>query len=244
MLYTTGLSEENQKKFLKKISHKNVDGLVVLLPRDSAALDDLLSATDLPLVLIDHRGIDTHLHTIAVTNEKGGFDATKYLISLGHQNIGFISGIMEFGCSIDRLSGYKRALELYHIPISTDYITYGDFTEASGYSAMNVLLACPNPPSAVFCSNDDMAIGAIKAIQEAGLKVPEDISVVGFDDTIRATMIYPSLTTIKQPLLTMGMTAANLVRRLIDGENVEPTNIVLDTELVIRDSCVSRCQLG
>ncbi|MCK9286143.1 MAG: LacI family DNA-binding transcriptional regulator [Sphaerochaetaceae bacterium] len=240
MLYTTGLSEENQKKFLQKISHKNVDGLVVLLPRDSSALEVLLSSTDIPLVLIDHRGIDTHLHTVSVTNEKGGFDATEYLISLGHERIGFITGVMEFGCSKDRLDGYTKALEAHHIDVDQELIVNGDFTESSGFNAMCALLQHPKPPTSVFCSNDDMAIGAIRAIQHSGLRVPEDISVIGFDDTVRASMAYPSLTTIKQPLLTMGATAANLVRRLIDKEAVEPTNVVLNTELIIRNSCASR----
>jgi LacI family transcriptional regulator len=240
MLYTTGLSETNQKRFLQKISTKNVDGLIVLLPRDSSDLEKQLVISNLPIVLIDHRGIDTHLHSISVTNEKGSYDATEHLIGLGHERIGFITGVMDFGCSRDRLQGYQVSLANHGIPYTSEYVSEGDFTESSGYKAARKLLSLPNRPTAIFCSNDDMAIGAMRAAQEKGLKLPSDLSLVGFDDTVRASMAYPPLTTIKQPLFKMGETAAVLVKSLIDGETVESVNIVLNTELIIRGSSAKK----
>jgi LacI family transcriptional regulator len=240
MLYTTGLSEANQKRFLNKISTKNVDGLIVLLPRDSNDLEKQLALSNLPIVLIDHRGIDTHLHSISVTNEKGSYDATEHLLGLGHERIGFITGVMDFGCSRDRLEGYRVSLAKHGIPFTEEYVSEGDFTESSGYKAARKLLSLPNRPTAIFCSNDDMAIGAMRAAQEMGLRLPGELSLVGFDDTVRASMAYPPLTTIKQPLFKMGETAAVLVKRLIDGETVESVNIVLNTELIVRGSSAKK----
>jgi LacI family transcriptional regulator len=240
MLYTTGLSGENQKRFLQKISKKTVDGLVVLLPRDSAELEQQLLQSDMPIVLIDHRGIDTHMPTISATNEKGGFDATEHLVSLGHRRIGFITGVMDFGCSRERLEGHKVSLSSHGIAYEPALTAVGDFSEQSGYEAARVLLRSPDRPTALFCSNDDMAIGAMRAAQEYGLKIPADLSLVGFDDTVKAAMVYPPLTTIKQPLFTMGETAAMLVKRLIDGERVENPAIMLNTELIVRGSTARR----
>lgn len=240
MLYTTGLSGANQKKFLQKISKKMVDGLVVLLPRGSTDMENQLLSGDMPIVLIDHRGIDTHLPSVSVTNEKGGYDATEYLISLGHECIGFISGIMDFGCSRDRLEGYKVALRSHGIPFCAEYVKPGDFTESSGYASTLELLDMEQRPTAIFCTNDDMAFGAMRAVESKGLKIPLDISIVGFDDIARASLTYPPLTTVKQPLFTMGRKAAELVESLIDGDAVERSNIVLNTELVVRGSCAKR----
>lgn len=242
MLYTTGLSEENQKRFIQKLSKKVVDGLVVLLPRESSDLEKELFTSDLPIVLIDHRGINSHVPTIAVTNEKGGYDATNYLVSLGHHAIGFITGVLDFGCSIERLEGYKVALASHNIPFESRYVIPGDFTELSGYSSTKALMSQKKPPTAIFCSNDEMAIGAVKAIQEIGLRVPYDVSIIGFDDISKASMVYPPLTTIRQPLFKMGENAANLLLDLIKGTKIDKTCVVLQTELVIRGSCARREQ--
>lgn len=237
MLYTTGLSEKNQKKFLERLSKNAVDGLIVLLPRESTNFESELFSSDLPLVLIDHRSINADLPSIAVTNEKGGFDATEYLISLGHTKIGFIAGLLAFGCSVERLDGYKKGLEKYNLPFCEEYVVEGDFTEASGYRGAKELMLLPTPPTALFCSNDDMAIGAMQALEEMGKRIPGDVSIIGFDDSPRATLAFPRLTTIRQPLYQMGESAANLVVDLINGKSVAKKCIVLKTELIVRDSC-------
>ncbi len=242
MLYTTGLSEQNQKRFIQKLSKNVVDGLVVLLPRESTDLEKELFTSDLPIVLIDHRGINTHVPTIAVTNEKGGYDATKYLISLGHRAIAFITGVLDFGCSIERLEGYKVALASHDIAFESRFVTLGDFTESSGYASAKALMNQHNPPTAIFCSNDEMAIGAMKAIQDMGLRVPHDVSIIGFDDISKASMVYPPLTTIRQPLFEMGEHAAKLLVDLINGTKIHKACTVLQTELVIRGSCARREQ--
>lgn len=240
MLYTTGLSEQTQKRFFRRLSKNVVDGLVVLLPRESTDLERELFSSDLPIVLIDHRGINSHVPTIAATNEKGGYDATNYLISLGHRAIGFITGVLDFGCSLERLEGYKVALKKHGIAFTNNYVIPGDFTESSGYTSAKALMNQVAPPTAIFCSNDDMAIGAMRAIQDMGLRVPGDVSIIGFDDISKASMVYPPLTTIRQPLFKMGETAANLVVDLINGTKINKTCVVLQTELVIRGSCAKR----
>ncbi len=243
MLYTTGLSEKNQKKFLQRLSKNVVDGLIVLLPRESTSFEEELFSRDLPIVLIDHRSIDSDLPTIAVTNEKGGFDATEHLISLGHSEIAIITGLLDFGCSIERLDGYKEGLEKYSLPFREEYVMVGDFTEASGYKGAQELMELPEPPTAIFCSNDDMAIGAMQALEEMGKRIPEDISIVGFDDSPRAVLASPRLTTIRQPLYQMGESAANMVVDLINGRNIKEACEVLKTELIVRDSCAKPSKL-
>lgn len=242
MLYTTGLTEKNQKRFIQKLSKKVVDGLVVLLPRESADLEKELFSSDLPIVLIDHRGINTDVPTIAVTNEKGGYDATTYLVSLGHRSIGFVTGVLDFGCSMERLEGYKVALASHDIAFESRFVIPGDFTASSGYAAAKSLMDLENPPTAIFCSNDEMAIGAMKAVQDMGLRVPYDVSIIGFDDISKASIVDPPLTTIRQPLLEMGENAATLVVDLINGTKIHKTCVVLQTELVVRGSCARREQ--
>ncbi len=240
ILYTTSLSEKNQERFIKKIAKKLIDGLVILLPRNFKNIQTQILKHKIPIVLIDHRGVDLDLSSISASNKKGAFDAVEYLIILKHKHIGFITGLMDFGCSQERLAGYREALQKNDINIDDSIIKFGDFTEASGYMCSKELLKQQNEVTALFCSNDEMAFGAIQAVKDLGLKIPDDISIIGFDDVPKAAYSFPPLTTVKQPLQAMGEKAAELVIQQIRASSFEKEDLFLDTQLIIRDTCSLR----
>ncbi|MFZ2636829.1 MAG: LacI family DNA-binding transcriptional regulator [Rectinemataceae bacterium] len=240
VLYTTGLMEKNQKRFIQRLTSNVTDGLVVLLPRNFEEYGDELLKTHFPIVLVDHRGVESEFPSITAANRPGAYEATHYLISLGHRRIGFVTGLMDFGCSRDRLDGYRDALRDAGIDFDPALIAPGDFSQASGKNSAAKLLGGPHRPTAIFCSNDEMAFGAIAAAREAGLNIPDDLSVIGFDDLPSAAFSVPALTTVRQPLHAMGRSAASLLLRQISGEaSDDPLSkeVTLETSLVLRDTC-------
>lgn len=242
VLYTTSMALKNQELFVKRLTRNLTDGLLILLPRNFKEYEDQLIKSHVPVVLIDHRGLSSDFPSITASNRKGAYDAVRYLVSLGHKRIGFISGLMDFGCSRERLEGYRDALNEAGIPYAEKLVRYGDFTEASGYHCGRELLEGAQKPSAVFCSNDDMAFGMIQAAQDVKFVVPTDLSVVGFDDVPKASFSKPQLTTVRQPLQAMGRRAAEVLLQRIEGGGPQDKEVVLETELVIRGTC-GRCTL-
>jgi LacI family transcriptional regulator len=165
--------------------------------------------------------------------------ATEYLIKLGHSRIGFITGWMDLGCSMDRLEGYRSALRTYHASDAPELIYEGTFFQPAGYAGASALLDLPNPPTAIFASNDIMAMGAMDAVRSRGLRIPNDISIVGFDDIPQAAVVRPALTTVSQPLEKMGRVATQMLLDLLRQPDKKVDRIELPTELVIRESCQS-----
>jgi len=188
-------------------------------------------------VLIDFYPETPCLPCIRATNWQGAREATNYLISLGHRRIGFIAGRRQDHITESREHGYRPALVEARSPYSPELTAEGDYSWASGFRAGSQLLALDPPPTAIFACSDLMAFGAIEAIHAAGLRVPEDLSVVGFDDLPMAAETYPPLTTIRQPLYEMGRMAAQMVVSLIEGKDVVSRQIELPTRLVVRQSC-------
>jgi LacI family transcriptional regulator len=178
---------------------------------------------------------------VGATNWQGAYNATEYLIKLGHVRIGFITGSMDLGCSGDRLDGYRSALRTHHIPFAPELVYEGDFQQLDGYAGTQALLDVPVPPTAIFASNDVMAMGVMDAVRSRGLRVPEDVSVIGFDDIPQSSMVHPALTTVNQPLEKMGRVATQKLLDLLQKPNSEAERIELPTELIIRDSC---CKAG
>jgi LacI family transcriptional regulator len=179
---------------------------------------------------------------VLVNNEQGGYDATRYLIGLGHRRIACITGPPDPTPSAERVYGYKRALREFGLPIEEELIVPGGFHYQGGERAMEQLLRLDKPPSAVFACNDVMAIGAMRAIRHAGLRVPSDVSIVGFDDIPLASAVSPVLTTVAQPIVELATLAAELLMsRIQNGQEDGPgQQFVLDTKLVTRDSCAPR----
>jgi DNA-binding LacI/PurR family transcriptional regulator len=170
-----------------------------------------------------------------IDNPAASRQATEHLISLGHRRIAYIGDQFGFQSDTERFAGYRRALEVADIPFLPELITHGDGKAEGGMLAMQKLLALPEPPTAVFCYNDMSALGGLRAIHAHGWRVPQDISVVGFDDLFIASYTSPTLTTISQPMRQMGRMAMETLIRLFSGMNSE-TNIKVQGQLITRES--------
>jgi len=236
MLYTTHRKATKEINYVNNLIRGMVDGLILVLPRNPIDYVELLSDQEFPFVLIDHQGTGEDCPAIGSTNWQGAYHATNYLIQLGHRRIGFITGWMDLGCAVDRLEGYKASLKNNRIPLNDDLIFEGTFAQLDGYEGANKFLNLKKPPTAIFASNDVMAIAAMDAARERGLRIPEEISILGFDDVPQASMVRPSLTSVRQPLEQMGRTAAQVLLDILRNPNHSHKRIELPTELIIRDS--------
>jgi len=196
-----------------------------------------------PLVLLDRVINESDISSILIDNEKGARLAVQHLIELNHRKIGYISGSEHSHDNLERFNGYAETLKQNGITIDKRFVLQGDFTEKSGYLLLkNFLTDEQELPTAFFAANDEMAIGAIKAIKEKGLKVPEDISIVGFDDIPISEYIQPNLTTVRRPTYELGSIAAHVLFNLINGKTKSST-VTLDVELIERASTKERDQV-
>ena len=173
-----------------------------------------------------------------VDNSGGGRDAARHLLGLGHKRIAIISGPLNTTPGRQRYEGFAEELAAHNVPLEDQYRKFADFREAGGYQAMLQLLALPERPTAVFCANNVMTIGALKALHSMRVTVPRDMSVIGFDDLDLATLLSPPLTVIDRPMADQGVLAARLLlTRLADRSTEAPQRVVLPTRLVERASC-------
>jgi LacI family transcriptional regulator len=236
MLHTTHRRKTKEAAYVTALTRGLADGLLLILPRNPEAYIESLRQRRFPYVLVDHQGIDEKGPAVGATNRQGAYSATRYLIGLGHRRVGFITGAMELGCARDRLAGYRAALADSGLPEDPDLIRDGDFFQPSGYTAATELLSLANPPTAIFASNDVSAFGAMEAVRDQGKRIPDDISIVGFDDIPQAQQVHPFLTTVRQPLEQMGRTAASMLLEIMRAPERPPERIELATELVVRES--------
>jgi LacI family transcriptional regulator len=196
-----------------------------------------LARSGLPLVVLDPLHLpDSRVHSVGATNFAGGLAATRHLLSLGHRRVAYLGGPAMAVCNQARMHGYRAAMEAEGADVPDAYVRPGDFTYESGLLGAAELLDLREPPTAIFAGNDEIAVGVIESARGRGLRVPEDLSVVGFDDTSPARMASPPLTTVRQPLREMGGTALRIALRLAAGEKAESHHIELATELVVRAS--------
>ncbi|HEY0753890.1 MAG TPA: LacI family DNA-binding transcriptional regulator [Ktedonobacteraceae bacterium] len=237
MLYTTHRQKTREAAYVATMTQGFADGLILIVPRNEKAYLETLQQRKFPYVLIDYQGYNRHIPSIITTNRKGGYDATAYLIETGHQRIGFITGEMAYGCASERLAGYRAALEDYHIAFDPELVSEGNFLQPQGYQCAYQLLGLPHAPTALFVSNDVMAFGAMEAARELGLRIPADLSIIGFDDISQAAHMHPPLSTVRQPLEEMGRSAVNLLCKYIANPLDEIERVELSTRLVIRESC-------
>lgn len=237
ILYTTHRTASKEANYVANLATGMVDGLLLVLPRNPADYVGTLMQRNFPFVLIDHQGTGQDCPAVGATNWQGAYDATEHLVKLGHRRIGFITGSMDLGCAQDRLAGYRAALRTYHLPDARELIYEGDFFQQDGYAGASALLDLPHPPTAIFASNDVMAMGAMDAIRNRGLRIPDDVSVLGFDDIPQAAVVRPALTTVQQPLEKMGRVAAQMLLDSLAAAEPLVQRMELPTRLVIRDSC-------
>ena len=236
MLYTTHRRKTKEAAYVSAITRGMTDGLLLVLPRNPEAYLESLRQRHFPYVLIDHQGIDETGPAVGATNWQGAYDATKHLLDLGHCRIGFITGQVEMGCARDRLAGYQAALRDAGVAVASELIQEGDFFQPDGYAGARALMGLLEPPSAIFASNDVSAFGVMEAVRDAGKRIPDDVSIVGFDDIPQAAQVNPTLTTVRQPLEQMGRTAARMLLEIIGNPERPAARVELPTELIVRAS--------
>jgi LacI family transcriptional regulator len=229
---------EEEAKLYPRISRSQLlDGVIVTATRSRDPLIPQLLETRVPFVL-HGRHEDPRVSFVEVDNVAGAYTAVTHLVRLGHRRIALITGPSDSLAAEDRKRGYLNALRERRVPLDEALIVHGDFTESSSYRAMQRLLQYE--PDAVFVASDSMALGALRALREAGKCVPDDVAVVGFDDMPQAATAEPPLTTIRQPIQQTGVLAVETLIDILENGADPPRRIILPTELVIRASCGSR----
>jgi LacI family transcriptional regulator len=233
-------SDKRQEKEIRVINtllEKQVDGLLFM---GGAVTDEHIQAfktSNVPIVLCatkDERGT---FPSVDIDHEAAAFDAVSQLISEGHESIAMISGTLEDPANgYARFQGYKRALEKAGLPYREDYVRVGNYRYESGIDAMQYFLELPTRPTAVFSATDEMAIGAIHCIQDNGLNVPEDISVISVDNSRASSMVRPTLTTVAQPMYDIGAVSMRLLTKLMKKETVDNSTVTLPHEMIKRRS--------
>ena len=213
------------------------DGLLVVSPPPRTDDDAAPTGSVRPVVFLEQWGTDDAGPGVTAANREGEAAATRHLLALGHRRLGFVAGPASVASSRERLDGFHAALAAAGLTADPDLIAPGRNDHDGGLVAGRALLRRPDPPTAVLANNDLTAVGVLRAAREAGLRVPEDLSVVGFDDLPPAAHAHPPLTTVRQPLAEMGQHAAAMLIAWVEGTPPEPRRIVLPTTLVVRESC-------
>jgi len=227
---------EDQFSYLEKCQFRNVDGAILMgVPKDDPKLPELLKAK-IPSVFIDLDISDDKASYIISDNEKGAREAVRHLAELGHQKIAVIEGEEITIPTQKRLAGYKAEMKAQNLEIKDDLIIQGRFSVDGGIKAMEKILKLEDRPTAIFCMGDEIAVGAMQTIKEAGLNVPDDFSIVGFDDIEISQYLNPALTTIRQQKDEMGIEAANMVLEMINNPEKKVEAEIIDTEFVLRNS--------
>lgn len=233
LLGDTRGTPERELEYIRRVETRLADGIVQLRPSSEKSQNNI--PADVPCV--NACGCEyTTGPAIRIDNRGAAKSMVNYLISLGHKRIGVISGLKDNPHAIDRLEGYKEAIAEAGIPFEKDLIAEGDFTMWSGLNAAFQFCNMKNRPTAIFSMNDEMAIGAMQTLKNQGIRIPEDISVTGFDDIAYAKYSDPSLTTISQPAEEMGKMAMDMLLKVIEGEPLSQRECVLPTEFIIRKS--------
>lgn len=230
-------AEHQDRVYLELARAKHIDGMILLTPRiDDAGLKKL-EEVDAPSVLMGKLE-GSNLYSVDVDNRFAAKQATQYLLELGHTNIACISNARpSYSAAPDRVLGYKDALMAAGISPDDDLIQYADFDPQSGFVCMQTLLDSEKKFTAVFVASDNVAMGTKSALREAGLRVPDDISIIGFDDIPWAQYSDPPLTTVRLPAQELASRACLMLLDLMQGSEPEERHLILDTELVVRKSC-------
>jgi LacI family transcriptional regulator, xylobiose transport system transcriptional regulator len=225
------------RSWIEGVLARRPTGVIAVLSDLSEGQRALLTSRGISLVVVDPTGEPLHdTPSIGATNWSGGLAATRHLLGLGHRRIGVVSGPESVLCSRARLDGYRAAMDEAEVPVDPGLIRYGNFHVQDGVNEGRALLSLPDRPTAIFAGNDLQALGVYQAAREARLHIPEDLSVVGFDDLPVATWVGPPLTTVRQPLVQMAVAGARLALRLANGEQPSQTRVELATELIVRES--------
>jgi LacI family transcriptional regulator len=237
VLSPTMHEHHREVSLLERLMHGTTDGAVIILPEESSDELELLLNHGYRFVVIDPLlPLNERIPAVSAAHAAGADQAMKHLLSLGHTRIAAITGPRGWKATEDRRRGYYAALAAAGIMPDPELEVESNFELAGGALAAEELLALPEPPTAIFCFNDNMAVGAMQTARKRGVGIPEDLSIVGFDDLEEAEIVTPALTTIRQPLAEMGRIAVSLLMRLLDNQRLEALHVELGTRLVVRDS--------
>jgi LacI family transcriptional regulator len=237
LLSPTHHEHDREVSLLDRLVDGMADGALIVLPEESSEELEQLLDQGYRFVVVDPRmPLAERIPCVSATHASGAHQAMRHLLGLGHRRIAMITGRRGWVATEDRRRGYLAALAAAGILADPELERESDWEIPGGAAAAGDLLDLPEPPSAIFAFNDNIAIGTIRAAHERGLRVPEDLSVVGFDDTEPATIVSPALTTVRQPLAEMGRMAVTLLMRLLERQRFETMRVELATRLVVRES--------
>src|ERR1039457_6990121 len=234
---------DRERKIVQSFAEQRVDGIIVTSSRVGALYLPLLSEMMVPIVLVNDQHPGAFTRTIMICNRSEERAAASHLIEFGHRRIGFIGDQFGYQSDTERFAGYREALNAAAIPFLPELVVRGDGKPEAAMRAMDELLALKGPPTAVCCYNDMSALGAMRSIHMQGLRVPEDISIAGFDDLFVASYTQPPLTTVRQPMRRMGQLAMENLIKLMSGQE-SVVRIKINAELIVRESTarVSKCR--
>lgn len=236
-LGTSHNDPQREVNLVKALREWRVDGVIVAASRVGSLYKPMLKEIGVPIVLINNQHEGTYLHAVAMNDVQGAQLATRHLIEQGHRIIGHILGPQDHASSANRLTGYRRALAQAKIRFDASLVVQGNGRAEGGAQVLDLIKHSPRP-TAIFCYNDMTAIGALSVLKRHGMRVPTDISIVGFDDIPFAAYVDPPLTTIHQPKDEMGRIAMRMLLNLLAGQTVD--NVVIEGQLIVRESSARR----
>ncbi len=237
LVFKLPYSIKNEADYSQLYLERKVDGVIVLAPSVDQWLLSKLTVANVPSVVVYGRDEELDINYVDADNHNGAKEIVNYLIGLGHRRIGMVTGSTTLICGRDRISGYIETLAEHEIDIDKRLIYYGDWQPESGMRAFNYFFGLAEPPTAVFCANDHMALGVMRAAKLNNLSIPRDLSIVGYNDITYSGYLTPPLTTMKQPLEEIGKRAVEILVKTIEEPEREKEKIMMKTEFIKRDSC-------
>lgn len=232
-----GRQDMGDEKLFTLLRERHFDGVVLISNDSDNTCPAFLKEANIPYVRIGHDPEQEDSKYVDVDNVEAAYTAVSHLIKLGHQRIAMLKGLTKDICTHARYEGYQKALTEAGLPLDQELVGDGDWSTVSGYQLTQQFLQLASPPTALFSSNDMMVAGVIRAAQEHNLTVPNDLAIVGFDDLPQTTMIFPELTTMRQPCVEMGVCATEMLIDQLENSNNEAAHVIMPAKLVIRASC-------
>jgi LacI family transcriptional regulator len=232
----TDESESEEARYLQVLLQKQVDGFLLVPAQSRPGSIRQIRQHGEPVVVLDRRVPEVDVDVVRCDSEDGAYQLTRLLISLGHRQIAVLSGPPTVSTAADRVAGCRRAMQEASIPIDESYVLYGEYNQASGYALARQALDFYPRPTAMFAANNFISIGALKAIQDTGLEVPEDVALVGFDDLPPALLMFPFFTVAAQPAYELGRRATQLLLERLSGSAGPCQEVILPTEIIVRHS--------
>jgi DNA-binding LacI/PurR family transcriptional regulator len=236
LLFSTCRQKDQKVDYLRLFYQRKVDGLILFIPDMNILRIDKILKNKIPCVIVSERPAKNEVNFIDTENLEGMFMVTEYLINKGMKNIAFIKGKPLMRNSIDRFKGFKKAMEKNNLKVNDAIIFDGDYTKQSGMDAMEKLISMKMIPEAILCSNDLTALGVLTVSKKFGISIPDQMSVIGYDDISITELIDPPLSTVRQPLFEMGKAAFEMLYNDINHPDIPPQKKIFPVELIIRKS--------